>query len=128
TGFEIDPGWVDLPSITPREATAEVQVSIVDRGTMSPTGTPPASPQTPAAVPFASTPIVTQPRPRAPPGFPPPPAWGIGLRRGYLNFNATEWNEGPGPMVVDGFRGDAESTMDAYQYFLRDVEPVGGGL
>ena len=126
--IEIDPEWVNLLSIAPSDATAQVHVSVADRRTMSTTDTQPASPQTSAAVPFASTPIVSQPDPATLPDFSALPAWGIGLKRGYLNFNATEWNAGPGPMVVDGFRGDAESTMDAYQYFLHDGEPVGRAL
>jgi Lysyl oxidase len=125
---EIDPEWVDLLSIMPSDATAEVDVSVVDRGSMSPSSTPPAAPEAPAAVPFARTPIVTQPDPDTLPDFFALPAWNISVRRGFLNFNATEWNAGPGPMVVDGFRGDAESKMDAYQYFLRDGEPVGRAL
>jgi hypothetical protein len=125
---EIEPEWVDLLSITPSDATAEVEVSVVDRGTMSPRNTPPAPPEAPAAVPFARTPIVSEPDPATLPDFSALPAWNISVRRGYLNFNATEWNAGPGPMVVDGFRGDAESTMDAYQYFLRDGQPVGRAL
>lgn len=125
---EIDPEWVDLLSIRPSDATAEVKVSVVDRGTMARGTTPPAPPEAQAAVPFARTPIVTEPDPATLPDFYALPAWNIGLRRGYLNFNATEWNAGPAPMVVDGFRGDAESTMDAYQYFLRDGEPVGRAL
>jgi hypothetical protein len=52
------------------------------------------------------------------------PAWGFATfqRRGrdFLAFNATEWNEGPGTLVVEGFRGADQSLMDAYQYFLDD--------
>jgi hypothetical protein len=57
------------------------------------------------------------------------PAWGIGLheRRGrdILAFNATEWNAGPGTLVVEGFRGVDSELMDAYQYFHRDGDAVG---
>ena len=126
---EIDPEWVDLLSIPASDASAEVHVSVVDRGTMASSDSPSrVPPEAPAAVPFASTPIVTTPDPDTLPDFFALPAWGINVRRGYLNFNATEWNAGPGPMVVDGFRGDAQSTMDAYQYFLRDGKPVGRAL
>ena len=126
--IEIDPEWVDLLSIAASDATAEVQVSVVDHGSMSPTDSLPASPATPAPVPFASTPIVTEPDPTTLPDFFALPAWNVSVRRGFLNFSATEWNAGPAPMVVDGFRGDAQSTMDAYQYFLRDGNPVGRAL
>jgi hypothetical protein len=61
------------------------------------------------------------------------PAWDIGLnRRGtLLRFAANVWNGGNTPLVVDGFRGDNEDHMDAYQYFFDQdgeqvcYEPVG---
>ena len=48
------------------------------------------------------------------------PAWGISVARNgnYLQFAATVWNAGDSPLVVDGFRGADEETMDAYQYFF----------
>ena len=48
------------------------------------------------------------------------PAFGIGLNRKgtTLRFAATVWNAGDSPLVVDGFRGDGENHMDAYQYFF----------
>lgn len=49
---------------------------------------------------------------------------GDGLDR--LNFAANEWNAGPSPMVVEGFRSAADSEiMDAYQIFYRNGRPVG---
>lgn len=47
------------------------------------------------------------------------PAWGgrvshsPGRTKQYLNFAANVWNEGPSPLVVDGFRRDGEALMDA---------------
>ena len=48
------------------------------------------------------------------------PAWDINVGDGrYLNFSATVWNAGPGPLVVDGFRRtNNPDLMDAYQYFF----------
>ena len=43
----------------------------------------------------------------------------------YLDFAAHEWNGGPQPMVIEGFRRPGEDVMDAYQYFYRDGRPVG---
>jgi Lysyl oxidase len=130
--IEIDPDWTDLLAIAPDDAHAEVDVTVVDRATdasnpraFSEVG---ASPDAVASAPYPRTPIVTQPNPATLPDFFALPAWNISVRRGYLNFNATEWNAGPAPMVVDGFRNDGESTMDAYQYFLLDGEPVGRAL
>jgi hypothetical protein len=47
------------------------------------------------------------------------PAYGIGLSRhgGYLAFAATEWDAGPAPMVIDGFRRPSARMMASYQYF-----------
>lgn len=63
------------------------------------------------------------------------PAWSIHARgsrrrngrlgRDLLTFAATEWNAGPAPLVVEGFRRDGEDVMDAFQYFYQDGEPVG---
>jgi hypothetical protein len=51
------------------------------------------------------------------------PAWNIEIggyenepRRDQLAFNATIWTAGRSPLVIDGFRRDA-NVMDAYQYF-----------
>jgi hypothetical protein len=56
------------------------------------------------------------------------PAFGIELtRRGFLNFAATEWDAGPAPMVIDGFRNPvAPLIMGSYQYFYNpDGTPAG---
>src|SRR3954452_13028251 len=46
------------------------------------------------------------------------PAYGIELtKRGFLNFAATEWDAGPAPMVIDGFRNPTAAVMASYQYF-----------
>jgi uncharacterized OsmC-like protein len=56
------------------------------------------------------------------------PAWNIRPYRldgrNYLSFAATEWNEGPAPLIVEGFRISGQAKMDAYQYFYRDGQPV----
>lgn len=46
------------------------------------------------------------------------PAWNISTRRDRLRFNATVWNAGDSPLVVDGFREDGSTEMEAYQYFF----------
>jgi hypothetical protein len=57
------------------------------------------------------------------------PAWNIGVSqdggRDYLDFAATVWNAGPGPMVVEGFRRKHSAVMDAWQYFFRAGVAVG---
>jgi Lysyl oxidase len=58
------------------------------------------------------------------------PAYGIRIDnmrksgRSFMSFGATAWNAGPGPLVVEGFRDPAQSTMDAFQYFYDNGDPV----
>ena len=58
------------------------------------------------------------------------PAWQISTAvdeggTDRLNFAANEWNAGPAPMIVEGFRRGTAPVMDAYQMFYRDGEQVG---
>jgi hypothetical protein len=73
----------------------------------------------------APVPDITDPDPSTVPDLIALPLWGMDTftRRGrdYLSFAATPWNEGPAPLVVEGFRRPGEEAMDAYQYF-RDAE------
>jgi len=132
----IDPEWVDLLEIAPEDAVAEIDVRTVDRGTAGVVGTATRSPEAPAYRPSAPVPDVTEPPEATLPDLVALPGWGMGLyeRKGreLLAFNATEWNQGPGTFVIEGFRGPDDPTMDVYQYFLADGEPVGrariGGL
>jgi hypothetical protein len=43
--------------------------------------------------------------------------------RDYLDFGATIWNGGPGPLVLEGFRNGAD-TMTAVQFVYRNGSPV----
>jgi hypothetical protein len=58
------------------------------------------------------------------------PAWQISATvdedgTDRLNFAANEWNAGPAPMIVEGFRRGTSPVMDAYQMFYRDGKQVG---
>ncbi len=57
------------------------------------------------------------------------PAWGISTHHGrkldLLDFAATVYNGGSGPMAVDGFRRGSKQVMDAYQLFYRGDQQVG---
>jgi hypothetical protein len=58
------------------------------------------------------------------------PAWQIGTEvdedgTDRLTFNAHEWNAGPAPLVVEGYRRGGGDVMDAYQFFYRDGKEVG---
>ena len=48
------------------------------------------------------------------------PAFGMRIspKGNYLQFEATVWNGGTSPLVVDGFRRPGQELMDAYQYFF----------
>lgn len=41
----------------------------------------------------------------------------------YLNFGATIWNAGSGPLVVEGFRTGAAEVMQASQFIYQDGQP-----
>jgi hypothetical protein len=123
---EIDPAWTAALGIAPDDAQANVLITVVQRGSLgrSPTRMGRTSEQQGHRVP-----TVTMPDPQALPDLMALPAWGISIdsrkERDILGFNATEWNEGPGTLVVEGFRGVDEDFMDAFQYFLVDGEPIG---
>lgn len=56
------------------------------------------------------------------------PAYGFVIapegRRDTLQFAATVWNAGPGPLVVEGYRRSAALRMDAFQFFHRGEDDV----
>jgi Lysyl oxidase len=128
--FSIDPAWVELLSITPSDATAQIRVTVVDRGTLAAGVADEArAPSAPSYEPYPRVPVVTGPDPDALPDLLSTPAYSMETysRRGhdYLGFAATEWNAGPGTMVVEGFRGTDDESMDAFQYFILNGRAVG---
>lgn len=128
--LRIDRMWADLLGIPPVDAVAQVHVTVVDKGSLArPRAAEPQRISTPESAPRTKTPIVTNPNPASLPDLVALPAWGMRTfaRKGrdYLAFNSTEWNAGPGTMVVEGFRGVDQPTMEAFQYFLIDGQPVG---
>ena len=122
----IDPAWTAALGIAPENARADVQITVVPRESLR---SSPTRPATTSAQPGPRVPTVTTPDPQSLPDLMALPAWSISIssRRGrdILGFNATEWNGGPGTLVVEGFRGIDEGRMDAFQYFLVDGEPIG---
>lgn len=122
----VDPDWVVALGIAPEAAETRLHVRVVDRGTLA------AGKQTADPTPYAPGPRVpttTSPDPQSLPDLVALPAWSISTyhRRGkdFLAFNATEWNAGPGTLVVEGFRGVDEDVMEAFQYFDVGGVPVG---
>ena len=123
----IDSAWTEALDVAPEDAETFVDITALDGPTGSGGGPVPG-----AGTPFAGgprVPTVTSPDPETLPDLVALPAWGIGAYRqkgkDSLAFNATEWNAGPGTLVVEGFRGVDEPLMDAYEYFLLDGVPVG---
>jgi hypothetical protein len=120
----IDPAWVEALDIAEADAEAFVSLKVTRRagGHHTPLGKP-------IDRSAASVPITTSPDPRGLPDLIALPAWGMSTfhRKGkdFLAFSATEWNEGPGTLVVEGFRAPNQDLMDAFQYFLVDGRPVG---
>jgi hypothetical protein len=59
------------------------------------------------------------------------PAWNLTARvdeqtgRDQLDFAATIWNGGEGPLVVEGFRRPGADLMEAFQYFYDNGRRVG---
>lgn len=121
----IDPAWTEALGIAAEDAEASVHVKVVGRGNLDEPVEPPV--HAPASV--VRVPNVTDPPAESLPDLVALPAWSIGIYqhrgREYLSFNATEWNAGPGTLVVEGFRGVNEDEMDAFQYFHVDGEAVG---
>jgi Lysyl oxidase len=122
----IDQAWMTALGIAPEHARADVRITVAPRGSR---WSPPLRRPATSAQRGPRVPTVTGPDPRSLPDLMALPAWSISIdnRRGrdILGFNATEWNEGPGTLVVEGFRGVDGDFMDAFQYFLVDGEPVG---
>jgi hypothetical protein len=63
------------------------------------------------------------------PDLVPLPAWGMNIstqgKHDYLNFSATVWVGGNGPLDVEAFRHGTNPIMQAYQYFYKDRKVVG---
>ena len=129
----IDPAWVTALEIAPEDASTTVAGRVVrsKAGDGVPGEPGPGSGGRSIASPYApsaAVPETTTPPAETLPDLVALPAWGIQSfsRRDHdlLAFNATEWDAGPGTLVVEGFRPHNAETMDAYQYFLEDGVPV----
>jgi Lysyl oxidase len=131
--------YVRMFHVSPRGAKARVRVKVVKgggpvpvpgRGALAGRGGParplPALPRAP---------LLRHPPRSALPDLIPLPSWGIStshLRRtkhrfgsDRLNFGATVWIGGHGPLDVEGFRVSGTPTMRAYQYFYRRGHVIG---
>jgi hypothetical protein len=140
----ITPQYVRLFHISPRDASATVHIKVVAVkqccGFMKAASKHvrvPAhfvlvntrhaaahQPVSPSAVP-----LLTHVPADALPDLIPLPSWGIAVqntkKESYLDFGATVWISGNGPLDVEGFRTSGSGTMKAYQYFSHNGKIVG---
>jgi hypothetical protein len=120
--------YVRLLHIAPGDATRTVTVTVV-KSNGSPAGEPghlthPAHPALPRV------PYLAHPPASALPDLVPLPSWGISTShtqsgQDLLNFNATVWADGNGPLDIEGFRSPGSPIMKAYQYFWRNGRVIG---
>src|SRR5207248_9368432 len=123
--------YVPLLGIPPDRAVATLDVRVVSASGAA--GGPPRIPRRPAGAmpgPDPRVPTVSQPDPNTLPDLVALPLWhvrtGHTRRRDLLQFAATEWNAGPSPLVVEGFRRPDTNVMHAFQYFFDPQgNPVG---
>jgi hypothetical protein len=125
--MSITAAWAEALGIAPEDAVAEMQVEVARHGGGA--HRPPTPAGAEVSQPYPAVPDVADPAAESLPDLIALPAWGMSVyehrKKELLAFSATEWNEGPGTFVIEGFRGPDEPSMDAYQYFLIDGDPVG---
>ena len=132
----ITPGYTKLLRIPAPDATAAVNVKVVKSvccpvpGCCGQVGAHRTSrSRSLSRAPDVRT--MTNPPSSALPDLVPLPAWSITVshpRRqthDYLNFAATVWIGGHGPLDVQGFRSDGSPVMPAYQYFWQNGRVIG---
>ena len=119
----IDPRYRELLQIADEDAEVRVEVALTSGQRTEPVPVPAAG------RPALRVPTVSTPSPATLPDLVALPAWGISTysRRGrdYLSFASTEWNRGPAPLLVEGFRERDQDVMQAYQYFTSGGAVVG---
>jgi hypothetical protein len=138
--------WAGLLGIADKDASVTVTLKVVkgSSGCCGPAGC--CSPLVPASFAGhgmrlrpaalkelpASVPTVDNPPASVLPDLVPLPSWGINVldvgkgRQDLLNFGATVWIGGNGPLDVEGFRHDASPVMPAFQYFFDSSGQVVG--
>ena len=133
----VAPSYRRLFGISARDATATVKVKVVKGPNCCPVpgcclpSTMRRSHGTPPQPPSAAVRTMTDPPRSALPDLVPLPAWDIFTSHprhqthDYLNFGATVWIGGHGPLDVEGFRSHGSPVMKAYQYFWRNGHVIG---
>jgi hypothetical protein len=130
--FSISPLYTGLLDVAPADAVTSLSLVVKVRHRRDR-----VSPSTAAAdEPASSTeraqrrvPIDTDPDPSTLPDLIPLPSFGIGVNhrgdRDILTFGSNVWVSGASPLVVEGFRPEGASLMDAFQYFYDGDTQVG---
>jgi hypothetical protein len=134
----ISPVYTRLFGIPARDATATVRVTVVRQGRRvagsAGSGSWPTTRPARAAGPGPHPKVVRylkEPPRDAMPDLVALPAWGIRVNHSskrhadYLDFAATVWVGGNGPLDVEGFRVHGTPVMQAYQYFWRHGRVIG---
>jgi hypothetical protein len=127
----VTPTYVHLLHIPARSATRTVKVTVVNEGgDLAPVADRWGGANSPALRALPQVPDLGNPPRAALPDMVPLPAWAISTshtRSGQdlLNFGATVWIGGNGPLDVEGFRNPGSPVMRAYQYFWRDGRVIG---
>jgi hypothetical protein len=127
----ITPRYMRWLHVSPRDASASVEVTVQTQ----PTGpkTPPGSSRARGTLPSqpADVPTLKNPPRSTLPDMIPLPAWEInaqhvpGQSHDFLNFAATVWIGGNGPLDVEGFRTGGSLVMPAWQYFYAGGKVIG---
>ncbi|MDR3033570.1 MAG: hypothetical protein LBV78_10775 [Kitasatospora sp.] len=133
----VAPSYRRLLRISARDATATVNVKVVK----GPNCCPIAGCCLPSTMrrshgaqprpPSAAVRTMTNPPASALPDLVPLPAWRIRVSHprnqthDYLDFAATVWMGGHGPLDVQGFRSNGSPVMPAWQYFWQNGHVIG---
>lgn len=126
----ISPRFQQMFSVEPADASVEVNLEVKSGYNCSdcPVPEPPFHQENrrPHTV---EIPSIDDPDPALLPDLIALPAWGMyvanGRTKSRLTFGATVWTGGASSLVVEGYRRTNEDTMDAYQYFYENGEPIG---
>jgi len=133
----ITPEYTRLFHIPARDATTTVKVTVVKGPKCCPIPgcCLPGRPNGPRGHSLrrlpADVPTLQNPPPSALPDLVPLPAWQIRVSHprkqthDFLNFGATVWVGGHGPLDVEGFRSHTSPVMKAYQYFWSGGKVIG---
>ena len=120
----ITPRYARWFGVSPRNGTASVQMTVVP-----PSGQPVPARRVATLPSLPAVPYLKNPPKSVLPDLVPLPAWGMSVTHAashdWLNFSATVWVGGNGPLDVEAFRSGGSPVMPAYQYFYRNGKVIG---